>query len=380
MPSPRNSPQVRPPSAPDCQINRARQWWLPWRRSLLPLAAAGLSLALLPTAAHAGLARIMTVSGSVQLRREAWSEFRPANPGTALYGPDLLEPGRGSRILVICPNGSRWIVPAGTISAVNNGCPGTPRALKPQFGIGDLRGGSDPAIPYVIAPRLDTVLSPTPPLRWNPVEGAETYRVSLQTRRGALWEIETDQTAIPYPNDQPTLAPGTLYTLVVETESGAISTDDPTELRFNLLTGDRAEAAQTDIAAVEAMDLPDMVATLILVEDVYPRYELTGTAIEALEGLVAAGCETAKVRRLLGDLYLKSGLRLLAEQNYEAALALALATDNLEEQVLAQYGLGTLYARVGEPEQAVEYLEAAQAGALALGDTTLADDIAAELL
>ena len=349
------------------------------RRSLLTLSITGLGLALLPTAAYAGLARIMTVNGSVQLRREAWSEFRRARPGTALYGPDLLEPGRGSRIVVICPNGSRWIVPAGTISAVNNGCPGTPRALKPQFGIGDLRGGSDPAIPYVISPRLDTVLSPTPTLRWNPVEGGETYRVSLQTRRGTLWEIETDQTVIPYPEDQPPLSPGTLYTLVVETDTGAISTDDSPALRFNLLTGDRATEAQTDITAVEALDLPDMVATLILVEDVYPRYELTGAAIDALEGLVTAGCETAKVRRLLGDLYLKSGLRLLAGQNYETALALALATENLEERVLAQYGLGTLYARIEEPEKATEFLAAAQAGALELGDDTLAADIAAEL-
>ncbi|MGG6242036.1 hypothetical protein ACQ4N7_25740 [Nodosilinea sp. AN01ver1] len=92
---------------------------------------------------------------------------------------------------------------------------------------------------------------------------------------------------------------------------------------------------------------------------------------------MAAGCETAKVWRLLGDLYLKSGLRLLAEQNYETALALA--TDSLEEQALTQYGLDTLYARVEKPEKATEYLEAAQAGALELGDDVLAADIAAEL-
>ncbi|MBE9160625.1 tetratricopeptide repeat protein [Nodosilinea sp. LEGE 06152] len=375
MPSHRNSPQDWPLSLRRHQPLTWNRFW----RSLLTLSTAGVGLALLPTAAYAGLARIMTISGTVELRREAWSEFRRANPGTALYGSDWLKPSRGSRILVICPSGSRWLVPAGTESAVHNGCPGTPRVIKPQFGVGDLRGGSDPATPYVISPRLDTVLSPTPTLRWNPVEGAETYRVSLQTRRGPLWEIETDQTTIPYPEDQPPLSPGTLYTLVVETDTGAISTDDLPVLRFNLLTGDRAEAAQTDIAAVEALDLPDMVKALILVEDIYPRYDLTGAAIDVLEEMVAGGCETAKVRRLLGDFYLKSGLRLLAEQNYETALALALATDNLEEQVLAQYGLGTLYARVEEPEKAVEYLEAAQAGALALGDITLADDIAAEL-
>ncbi|PSR15963.1 hypothetical protein C8255_20360, partial [filamentous cyanobacterium CCP3] len=143
MPSPRNSPQ-------DWPLGLWRRQPLAWQRlwrSLLTLSTAGLGLALLPTAAHAGLARIVTINGSVELRREAWSDFRPANPGTALERPDLLQPVRGSRILVICPSGSQWVVPAGTISAVNNGCPGTPRALKPQFGIGDLRGGSDPAIP-----------------------------------------------------------------------------------------------------------------------------------------------------------------------------------------------------------------------------------------
>ena len=347
------------------------------KKALLALACGG--TVLLPTAAQAGLARIMTISGSVELRREAWSDFQPALPGTALYGPDLLRPVRGSRILVVCPSGSRWIVPAGTTSAVYNGCHGTPRALKPQFGIGDLRGGSDPALPFVITPRLDTVLAATPTLRWNPVEGAETYRVSLQTRRGPLWDIETDQPTIPYPDDQPPLTPGTLYTLVVETDAGATSTDDLPALRFNLLTGEQADAAKADIAAVEALDLPDLVATLILVEDVYPRYALTGAAINDLEGLVTSGCETAKVRRLLGDLYIKSGLRLLAEENYQRAIALAGATANLEEQVMAQYGLGTLYSRIGDTENAAAQLTAARLGALELGNTTLAEDIGIEL-
>lgn len=352
---------------------------LPIKPMCLGAIAASFSLALLPTAAQASLARIMSISGSVELQRENWDSFQRVYPGTALYGPDLLRPSRGSRVVVVCPGGSRWIVPAGTVSAVNNGCPGTPRALKPQFGIGDLSGGSDPKIPYVITPRLDTVLSTTPALRWNAVAEAETYTVSLQTRRGPLWEIVTDQAALPYPEDQEPLSPGTLYTLVVEADTGAVSTAEPPELRFNLLTGDQATSAAADIAAVEALDLSDMVKTLMLVEDVYPRYNLTGAAIHDLETLIATGCDSAKVRRLLGDWYLKSGLRLLAEENYQLALALAQATDNVEEQVFAQYGLGTLYNRVGEPDQAADFLEAAAAGATELGDTTLAEDITAEI-
>jgi tetratricopeptide (TPR) repeat protein len=81
------------------------------------------------------------------------------------------------------------------------------------------------------------------------------------------------------------------------------------------------------------------------------------------------------VRRLLGDLYLRSGLRLLAEENYQRAIALATATDNLEEQVMAQYGLGNLYSRIGDRENAAAQLTGAQTGALELGNSTLADDI-----
>ncbi|PSR17362.1 hypothetical protein C8255_13020 [filamentous cyanobacterium CCP3] len=320
----------------------------------------------------------MSVRGSVQLQRANGDgeSFQRAFPGTALYGEDLLQPSRGSRIIVICPNGTtQWRVPAGTVSAVNNGCPGTPSALKPEFGIGDLRGGSDPTIPYIITPRQDLVLSPSPTLRWNPVEGANSYTVTLSTRRGTVWEVTTPESTLPYPSDRPELAPGTRYTLVVQADTGTRSTDDPVEQAFNLLAGNEATEAAAEIAAIQALELPDLPKTLMLVEDIYPRNQLTAAAIEDLETLVSYGYDLAQVRRLLGDLYLRSGLRLLAEENYQRAIALALATDNLEEQVMAQYGLGTLYSRIGDRENADAQLTAAQTGALGLGNSTLADDI-----
>lgn len=338
------------------------------------------ALALFPGAAQASLARIMSVQGSVEVQRATDTTFQPAFPGTALYGPDILRPSRGSRVMVVCPNGqSQWRVPAGTVSAVNNGCPGTPAALKPEFGVGDLRGGSDPAIPYVIAPRQDLVLSPTPSLQWNPVEGATQYTVSLRTRRGTVWEVTTPDSTLPYPEDQPPLSPGTRYTLVVQSDTGTVSTDEPPELAFNLLTGDEATEAAEQIAAIQALDLPELAQTLILIEEVYPRYQLTAAAIADLETLVSHGFEVARVRRLLGDIYLRSGLSLLAETNYQRAIALAIATDSLEEEVMAQHGLGTLYSRTGQTARAIAQLTAAQNGAIALGNATLAADIATEL-
>ncbi len=338
------------------------------------------ALALFPGAAQASLARIVSVQGSVEVQRATGTTFQPASPGTALYGPDILRPSRGSRVIVVCPNGqSQWRVPAGTVSAVNNGCPGTPAALKPEFGVGDLRGGSNSAIPYVIAPRQDLVLSPTPTLQWNPVDGASQYTVSLRTRRGTVWEVTTPDSVLPYPENQPPLSPGTRYTLVVQADTGTASTDEPPELAFNLLGGDEATEAAEAIAAVQDLDLPELAKTLILVEEVYPRYQLTAAAIADLEDLVSQGFDLAQVRRLLGDIYLRSGLRLLAETSYQRAIALAIATDNLEEEVMAQYGLGTLYSRTGQTARAIAQLTAAQAGATALGNATLAADIATEL-
>jgi hypothetical protein len=332
--------------------------------------------ALLASPAQASLARILSIDGNVELQREGWSNFQRALPGTALYGPDLLQPERGSRVEVICPNGStRWIVPAGTISAVNNGCPGTPARLKPQFGIGDLRGGSDRSIPYVIAPRSGAVLDARPTLRWNPVEGAEYYTVTLEAWGETVWQIETSSTEQSYPDDQPELMPQTLYTLTVETDIGVSSADEAIFLRFNVLAGEQAEAAQAEIDAIHALEISEELKTLMLVEEVYPNYQLTAAAIHDLERLIDSGVETAQVYRLLGDVYLKSGLRLLAEEHYAEAIARSIVSNALEERVLAQLGLGTLYREVDAPEQSRQQLRCAQEGAVELGDDQLIESI-----
>lgn len=344
-----------------------------------PLWALGLSLATLTVTAspaRAGLAWVSSIEGRVELRRDGWSRSQRALTGTALYGPDILRPARGSRVVVICPNGrTRWTVPAGTISAVNNGCPGTPSRLRPQFGIGDLQGGSNSSIPYVITPRTDLVLSPRPLLRWNPVEGAKRYRVMLASRGETLWQIDTDRSEIPYPASQLELMPRQLYTLTVTADTGASSADEALALRFNVLAETQAEAAQAEIDAINAQDISDELKTLMLVQEVYPNYQLTAAAVNDLERLIASGVETAQVYRLLGDVYLKSGLRLLAEESYLEAVTIAMRSHTLEEQVRAQLGLGTLYSQVGERDSAMRQLRCAQAGAATLGDERMIESI-----
>lgn len=347
----------------------------------LSLLGGMMAVAVTASPAAASLARILSIEGEVELQREGWDTFQPTGSGTALSGSDLLYPTRGSRVEVLCPNGAtRWLVPAGIISAVNNGCPGTPERLRPQFSIGDLRGGSDPSLPYVITPRTGLVVETRPSLSWNSVEGVERYTVTLEARGEVIWQIETSDSAIPYPADQPELLPRQLYTLTVVTDTGASSAQEELPLRFNLLTADQAAAAQAEIDATHALEgLSDELKTLILVEEVYPNYPLTAAAITDLRRLIASGIETAQVYRLLGDLYLTSGLRLLAEASYVQAIALAIPSGHVEAQVLAHLGLGTLYSQIGETAKAIQQLRCAQAGAAQLGDARLTESIAAAL-
>ncbi|WP_299409530.1 lipopolysaccharide assembly protein LapB [Acaryochloris sp. IP29b_bin.148] len=330
--------------------------------------------------AEARWARILSIQGNVKVRRRGWQRFQKALHGTVLAGADFIQPQRGSRVFVICPNGkTRWLVPAGTISVVNNGCPRTPSAFRPHVEVGDLAGGRDASVPYVIAPRSGSVLHSTPIIRWNPVQKAERYVVTLSSREKRLWQINTDQTEIPYPKGTATLKPGRLYTLVVQADTGSTSLDETLKPRFNVLSEQQATAAETEISAIQAMDLPQDIKTLMLVEDIYPNYRLTARSIIELEHLVNLNIESSKVYRLLGDVYLKSGLKLLAEKNFAKAIDLATTSENLEELLLAQLGLATLYDQAGESQKSLHQFRCAQISAAELGDAQILQNIQEKL-
>jgi tetratricopeptide (TPR) repeat protein len=172
---------------------------------------------------------------------------------------------------------------------------------------------------------------------------------------------------------------GTPYELVVTADTGSTSSDEDTGQLFQRFIGDEVEKAEAEIDAVQAMDLPDAIKTLVLVEEVYPKYNLTAEAIDALLTLIEQGTETAYIYRLLGDLYVKSGLQLSAEESYQTAIELAAAEPNLEEQTLTYLGLGTLYQTVNKSEKAKDALEQAQIGATELGDSDLVSSIEDQL-
>ena len=329
----------------------------------------------LSPAALARFARIHSVSGTVYLKKTDWEEYQQVYAGRALRGDDLLKPDPGSRVIVTCPDGkqARKKPTPGLETSVNFLCPGTPRGdVRPSFGVSNVWGGSDPTIPFVLTPRSDFLWSATPTLRWNPVPDAQEYTVTLTTPQGEEWQLTTNQTTFLYPENKPEIrADGTLYELVVAADTGTASTDEGLGLKFIRTLGADISTVEDEIAQVQAMDLPDDTKTLVLVEEVYPNYNLTTEAINDLLGLIEKCTETAHIYRLLGDLYVKSGLQIPAEESYQKALELATTETNLEEETLAYLGLGTLYQAINEPDKALEVLQQGELEAIALGDIKL---------
>ncbi|MEO0769686.1 MAG: hypothetical protein AAFY72_09660, partial [Cyanobacteria bacterium J06649_4] len=77
--------------------------------------------------------------------------------------------------------------------------------------------------------------------------------------------------------------------------------------------------------------------------------------------------------------YIRSGLALPAEASYLKAMELAQAGENIEEEALAAWGLGTLYARTDQAQEACTYLQQAQKLATELGDDNLLESVNAEI-
>lgn len=340
----------------------------------------------LSSPAWARLARLYSVEGEqIFLRRSGWSDFYTTAPRTMLYGNDLLNVSPGTVVTLLCPDGTKSDSVRAGVSNVDEACPGTPRSVRPSFGISDIWTAQASSIPYVITPWSGQVLTPTPVLRWNPVPGARQYRVTLQRNTFDGWQPEwtvlTDQPVLAYPVNKSPLIPGEEYALQVTAGWRAVASSEEWSppVVFSAMGGQEAGDAAADIAAVEAMDVPQEFKTLILAQEIYPTYKLFAQGINDLLSLIDAGEASALAYRLLGDYAVRSGLALLAEDSYNQAMRLAAESGALEELVKSKWGLGIVYGRTGRAEQAVEVLEAARQGGLRLGDFELIESIEAEL-
>ena len=327
--------------------------------------------------AIAATPRILEATGRVLLKRSGWSDYHPTSVGTALYLDDLLLPDKDAKVVVLCPDWTKWRVPTDEPSSLNEGCQGKGILTRPSnLVITTTYGGNNPLIPYVISPRMTSVLTDKLVLRWNGVQGVTKYTVKLSSQDGAIWSQKVNGTQVVYPG-KPPLKPGIAYSLVVEAANGKSSQDEETGgLQFNLLEPQQVQQVQKAVALLDQQGLPDEVKTLYLVE-LYrdPDFNLLAEAIDTLEASAAEGNQKPVVYRLLGDLYWQIGLKLLAETHYLKAIDLAKSPMDLEERAAAEFGLGKLYAVTRNQSEASYWLKQALAEYKILGDIKRVSDL-----
>lgn len=353
-------------------------------RSLLTLSIA---VCLWPTLSNPALARFARLyqveGGAVYLRRSNWRSFYRTYPRTMLLGGDMLKVDVNANVVLLCPDGFLSDSIQVGVSNVSATCEGTPRSVRPSFGVSNRWDATDETVPYVISPWSEQVMSETPLLRWNAVEGAEPYEVTLRRRVGErwvdVWRVLSEAAAIAYPTDQPPLEAGEDYALQVKILGAVPSPSEMPTTTFRLLDGADQQLIDRDIVEIEALDVDAVTKALILVEEIYPRYKLFSQGIDELRALIDLGNDDELVYRLLGDYYIRSGLVLPAESSYLQAVELAKVNENVEEEALAAWGLGTLYGRTGALEDACRYLYRAKKLATDLGDFDLVESIEMEL-
>lgn len=343
--------------------------------------------------------RIVESTGTVFLRRGGSPSFRPVPVGTQLYRGDILKPASGARVTVLCSNLRRWVVPAGIPSNLNSGCPNT--SSSTQIGLRggpvlNVPGGDNPEIPYIITPRRTWLLSQSPILRWNAVPGAKTYMVKV-IGPGVNWETQVAETEVVYPNNPP-LKPEETYLVIVTADNGKSSLEESITWTqeapllplyqdstrkgwgFSVRYPDEAlDSLEADIASVKGDSLPEDAKVLALA-DLYVKWDLNAEAIDLLEERIARGSTTIAIYRLLGDLYSRSGLNLLAEARYLKVAELADANDNPEALASAHAGLARVYTVMGRRQAADQQFKNAQTTYRSIGDREAVEELENSLI
>ncbi|MBD0363728.1 MAG: tetratricopeptide repeat protein [Coleofasciculus sp. C3-bin4] len=301
--------------------------------------------------------RLISVRGSVQLKRQAWSDYHPTAIGAVLCLGDLLRPAKGARVIVQCadPNQNPWTVPDGVPSGVANGCrePSKPR-YNPSSPIPPTRTETAGRIPYIISPRSTSLLNNKPTLRWQTVPGATSYSVRL-SGPGVNWETEVSTTEVVYPGEPPLKPVEEGYLLTVEADNG----EKPAKATFSLLNENNTQRVRVAADRIASQNLPEDAKALALA-DLYIGQELIAEAVEVLEASVVKGSQTAAMYHTLGDLYGQMELLSQAEKYYLKAFELAMTANDIEGQGAAAARLGEVYAAMGNSEEASRWQKEAQ--------------------
>lgn len=176
-------------------------------------------------------------------------------------------------------------------------------------------------IPYIISPRHTLLLNQSPKLRWNQIENATSYHVTIKGPSGYIWQTEVSETEYIYPG-KPQLEPGVYYQIIVNANTGESSLDDEMPQQgFEVVNEHKRELIESDIAQLSS-NLNDEEKALKIAK-IYQKHNLIAEAIATLEALINTNNKNQEVYQTLGNLYEEIGLLNLANNYRKKAIDLA---------------------------------------------------------
>jgi tetratricopeptide (TPR) repeat protein len=330
--------------------------------------------------------QILNISGEVQLQRQDGRNIRPTS-GTPIYPGDKLQTSQNGQITLQCADlGIKSI--KSSENQLNSCLLASDKSKSecnknlircPDRGDDQVAWNSAP-IPYIISPRRTQLLENKPTLRWNPVAGATSYKLSLRENKTKLnWELTVTGTEAVYPGE-PVLKPGVKYRLIVEANTGASSETPVVEgdTEFSLLDEGEIQRVKDAVGAI-GKQVPNAAAQKLATANLYISTNLIAEAIETLESLPKSGIETPPIYRTLGDLY-RENLQLMpqAEVYYKKAIGTA-KPDDIEELTEAHYGLGQVDSSMRNNIKAMSHLKLAKEGYQTLGNVQMVEKVGKQL-
>jgi tetratricopeptide (TPR) repeat protein len=325
---------------------------------------------------------------------------------------------RDARITLRCPSGGEEVtfVFQPQPQDVAPKCPSTSNVLA---GIGLWIGGNDPKIPYIITPRYYFVASNRPTIRWNRVDGAAYYTIILKQVDGIRlpypeWQLETqrqqDQKVsaadariqeFPYPVNS-SIKAGTAYRIEVQAFAqdrkllaSSVEEEKDSDRKIFNFNFDRKVMGVDSFAfkfmpEPNASDKQDCSMQHALTSGQIPLQialscagkKFYAESIEVLLFTLATDSNNPSLYRVLGEIYLKTGLNGLAKIALEKSIELSQSgtESELPYRARARFKLATLYGETGRREEAIKLLEAAKQDYASWSECSLgADSCSSEL-
>jgi tetratricopeptide (TPR) repeat protein len=228
----------------------------------------------------------------------------------------------------------------------------------------------------IISPTVGNLL-PTnnrPNFSWQPETGAGNYFISIADFSGIIWDMETADTQITYPEDKPPLEPNKDYVLTVETLIN--NTSKSGEVNFRLLGEEEAEKVESAAAEVRNQNNLTAEEKVVKIAEIYEDKRLYTEAIALLNNSLNEGKISPEIYQTLGNVYREAGLSFLAESPYQTALELA---TNLEDKnAIAEAQVGVARVKISENnfDEAISLLEKARANYREINNRELAAQLA----